>query len=132
MPARVPPPPAPCSSQRGGLLLLLLLHEEGPLRCLPSQLTVDCTHPLHTRLPCSFQRDGLLLLHREGHYWPGEGTPLALLWKDAASSRYFIDTDAAGGWVLDSCGFTGFRKVGSGQRGAAVEGRRHSQQPLLH
>ena len=50
--------------------------------------------------PCSFCRDGLLLLHREAQYAPGglrhASTPLALLWKDAACSRYLLDTDAAG------------------------------------
>ena len=50
--------------------------------------------------PCSFCRDGLLLLHREAQYAPGgprhATTPLALLWKDAACSRYLLDTDAAG------------------------------------
>lgn len=40
-----------------------------------------------------YERDGLLLLHKEGHYHAGH-TPLALLWKDAACSRYVIDTDA--------------------------------------
>jgi hypothetical protein len=45
----------------------------------------------------SFVRDGLLLLHKEAQYCPGQ-TPLALLWKDRSSSRYFIDTDAAGAW----------------------------------
>ena len=44
----------------------------------------------------NFQRDGILLLHKEGQYSPGQ-TPLALVWKDAACSRYFLDTDAAGG-----------------------------------
>ncbi|KAK9832305.1 hypothetical protein WJX74_005806 [Apatococcus lobatus] len=42
-----------------------------------------------------YERDGLLLLHKEGHYHQGP-TPLALLWKDAACSRYVIDTDAKG------------------------------------
>ncbi|KAK9915988.1 hypothetical protein WJX75_007001 [Coccomyxa subellipsoidea] len=41
------------------------------------------------------QRDGLLFLNREAHYDLGS-SPLALLWKDAHSSRYFLDTDAAG------------------------------------
>lgn len=45
--------------------------------------------------PVPFQRDGLLLLHKEGHYDLGT-SPLALLWKDAQSSRYFIETDAKG------------------------------------
>ena len=45
--------------------------------------------------PVSFRRDGLLLLHREGHYDLGT-SPLALLWKDGRSSRYFIETDAKG------------------------------------
>lgn len=40
-----------------------------------------------------YERDGLLLLHKEGQYHTGH-TPLALLWKDAACSRYVIDTDA--------------------------------------
>lgn len=42
-----------------------------------------------------FRRDGLLLLHKEGHYDLGT-SPLALLWKDALSSRYFVETDAKG------------------------------------
>lgn len=41
------------------------------------------------------QQDGLLFLNREAHYDLGS-SPLALLWKDAHSSRYFLDTDAAG------------------------------------
>jgi snurportin-1 len=43
-----------------------------------------------------FIQDGVLLLHKEGHYTAGETTPLALLWKDAACSHYYIDTDADG------------------------------------
>ena len=42
-----------------------------------------------------YRRDGLYLLHKEGHYALAL-SPLALLWKDAACSRYFVDTDAAG------------------------------------
>ena len=45
--------------------------------------------------PCPFDRDGLIFLHRELQYTPGI-TPLALVWKDAACSRYLLDTDAAG------------------------------------
>ena len=45
--------------------------------------------------PVPFRRDGLLFLHREGHYDLGT-SPLALLWKDGRSSRYFIETDAKG------------------------------------
>ena len=41
----------------------------------------------------AYERDGVLLLHKEGHYHQGH-TPLALLWKDTACSRYVIDTDA--------------------------------------
>lgn len=40
-----------------------------------------------------YERDGLLLLHKQGYYQQGI-TPLALLWKDGACSRYVIDTDA--------------------------------------
>ncbi|KAL4439876.1 hypothetical protein ABPG75_002877 [Micractinium tetrahymenae] len=58
-------------------------------RCTPEGLATAHSGPV------SFQRDGLLLLHKEGQYLSGQ-TPLALLWKDAASSRYFIDTDLAG------------------------------------
>jgi len=43
-----------------------------------------------------YDRDGLLFVHR-GMMYAGGGTPLALLWKDGASSRYFIETDAGGG-----------------------------------
>jgi snurportin-1 len=42
--------------------------------------------------PAPFLRDGLYLLHRRAHYAPGT-TPLALAWKDAACSRYVVDTD---------------------------------------
>ena len=45
--------------------------------------------------PVPFRRDGLLLLHKEAHY-DLSASPLALLWKDAGSSRYFIETDAKG------------------------------------
>ena len=41
-------------------------------------------------------KDGIVLLHREALYEPGEVTPLALLWKDALCSRYFIETDSQG------------------------------------
>lgn len=72
------------------------------LPCLAYLAGADYPTPHHTHTPtspCSFCRDGLLLLHKEAQYWPGQ-TPLALLWKDAASSRYFIETDAAGELVL--------------------------------
>jgi snurportin-1 len=46
--------------------------------------------------PAPFIRDGLYLLHRCAHYAPG-ATPLALAWKDAACSRYVVDTDPATG-----------------------------------
>lgn len=42
-----------------------------------------------------YQRDGLAFVHRDAHYVPGP-SPLALLWKDALCSRYFIDTDKQG------------------------------------
>ena len=45
--------------------------------------------------PEPFQRDGVYLLHKEGHY-SLDSTPLAVLWKDGACSRYCIDTDAQG------------------------------------
>lgn len=41
------------------------------------------------------QRDGLLFLNKEAHYDLGP-SPLALVWKDACTSRYFLDTDASG------------------------------------
>ncbi|EIE25969.1 hypothetical protein COCSUDRAFT_27547 [Coccomyxa subellipsoidea C-169] len=40
-------------------------------------------------------RDGLLFLNKEAHYDLGS-SPLALLWKDVHSSRFSLDTDAAG------------------------------------
>lgn len=45
--------------------------------------------------PVCFQRDGIYLLHKEGYY-ALDTSPLALLWKDATCSQYFIDTDAQG------------------------------------
>ncbi|KAI5069245.1 hypothetical protein GOP47_0015546 [Adiantum capillus-veneris] len=42
-----------------------------------------------------FERDGCLFLNRHAHYVLGI-TPLALVWKDPASSRYHIDTDSSG------------------------------------
>jgi snurportin-1 len=45
--------------------------------------------------PVPFTRDGLYFIHRRTHYSPGQ-TPLALTWKDAVSSRFFINTDAKG------------------------------------
>jgi snurportin-1 len=45
--------------------------------------------------PINFTRDGLYFIHRRTHYSPGQ-TPLALTWKDALSSKFFIDTDAKG------------------------------------
>ncbi|KAI7835612.1 hypothetical protein COHA_010489 [Chlorella ohadii] len=59
-------------------------------RCTAGGLQMAHSHPV------SFTRDGILLLHKEGQYEPGTSTPLALLWKDAVCSQYFIDTDAAG------------------------------------
>jgi hypothetical protein len=44
-----------------------------------------------------FVKDGLYLLHKEGHYQAvGPPCPLALLWKDAACTRYLLDTDPQG------------------------------------
>ena len=45
--------------------------------------------------PVSYHRDGLYFLHKEGYY-ALDHWPLAVLWKDAACSRYFVDTDTAG------------------------------------
>ena len=42
-----------------------------------------------------FEKDGLYFLHKNACYFGGQ-TPLALLWKDASISKYFIDTDASG------------------------------------
>ncbi|MCO5584806.1 hypothetical protein L7F22_038738 [Adiantum nelumboides] len=42
-----------------------------------------------------FERDGCLFLNRHAHYILGV-TPLSLLWKDPATSRYHIDTDSKG------------------------------------
>lgn len=96
-----------CSCARNSALLL---HIEQPHQLPASLLPVSAA--------CSFTRDGILLLHKEGQYEPGTSTPLALLWKDAACSRYFIDTDAAGGWVLNTGAFV---RVGTWQA-TAVEG----------
>lgn len=88
--------PDPAACRDAGLPAALhraacrLLHREGQLSPI---IPPSC--PCPDPAACSFQRDGLLLLHKEGQYWPGQ-TPLALLWKDAGSSRYFIDTDPAG------------------------------------
>ena len=49
----------------------------------------------HTPGPVSYHRDGLYFLHKEGYY-ALDHWPLAVLWKDAACSRYFVDTDTAG------------------------------------
>lgn len=42
-----------------------------------------------------FEKDGLYFLHKNACYHGGQ-TPLALIWKDASTSKYFIDTDALG------------------------------------
>ncbi|CAD7696610.1 unnamed protein product [Ostreobium quekettii] len=47
------------------------------------------------RCEVPFVQDGLYLLHMDGYYMPGQ-SPLALLWKDASCSRYFLDTDGEG------------------------------------
>ncbi len=56
--------------------------------------------------PVAFVRDGLYLLHKEGHYALGQ-SPLALTWKDAACSRFLLDTDLNGNTlsqqVLSQC-----------------------------
>mmetsp|Transcript_2514 Transcript_2514/g.6563 ORF Transcript_2514/g.6563 Transcript_2514/m.6563 type:complete len:409 (+) Transcript_2514:140-1366(+) len=44
-----------------------------------------------------FTRDGILFRHKDAHYTPGHSpSPLNLVWKDGSTSRYFLDTDAAG------------------------------------
>lgn len=43
-----------------------------------------------------FRKDGLYFIHAKAQYQPGTMTPLALLWKDASSSRYHIDTNPSG------------------------------------
>eukprot|EP00890_Picochlorum_soloecismus_P003042 jgi/Picsp_1/3739/NSC_06575-R1_mrna cap enzyme len=42
----------------------------------------------------AFEKDGLYFLHKSACYHGGQ-TPLALVWKDASTSKYFIDTDAS-------------------------------------
>lgn len=44
----------------------------------------------------SYAKEGLIFIHKESHYVQGQQTPLCLQWKDAACSRYPIDTDASG------------------------------------
>jgi snurportin-1 len=58
------------------------------------QATPGGLHAAHAD-PLPFVRDGLYFIHREACYAPGP-TPLALLWKDASSSSFFIDTDRSG------------------------------------
>ena len=73
-------------------------------RALPyAPATPEAIRGAHSGAGLDAQVDGLLFLHREAHYVPGS-TPLALLWKDAACSRYFIDTDKDGAIIfLISC-----------------------------
>jgi hypothetical protein len=59
-------------------------------RCTPEGLLAAYQQPV------PFARDGLYLLHAEGRYQQGPPCPLALTWKDAACSAYYIDTDARG------------------------------------
>lgn len=54
---------------------------------------IAAAYSAHSPLP--FVRDGLHFLTKEANYEPGH-TPLALAWKDALCSPYFIDTDAEG------------------------------------
>ncbi len=65
--------------------------------CLPLPAYPATATGIHAAYsdPVTFTRDGLYFIHRRTHYSPGQ-TPLALTWKDAASSQYFIDTDAKG------------------------------------
>lgn len=51
-----------------------------------------------------FSKDGLLFYHKEGHYASGELTPLVLSWKDAATSKYPIDSpDGIRPFPIQSC-----------------------------
>lgn len=50
----------------------------------------------HSGAAVPFVRDGVMMLHKEGRYMAGASSPLALLWKDAACSRYLLDTDPSG------------------------------------
>jgi snurportin-1 len=59
-------------------------------RCTPEGLLAAYQQPV------PYRRDGLYLLHCEGRYQQGSPSPLALTWKDAACSSYYIDTDARG------------------------------------
>ena len=84
------------------------------------------THPataagLHAAYadPVPFTRDGLYFVHTKTQYHPGQ-TSLALTWKDALSSRFFVDTDAKGvvpphqHMVLQYQGEEGGRAVATG------------------
>lgn len=50
----------------------------------------------HSGAAVPFVRDGMMMLHKEGRYLAGASSPLALLWKDAACSRFLLDTDPSG------------------------------------
>ncbi len=59
---------------------------------LPTQL---CTAPALAAAYSAgshlgFVQDGLYLVHSQGHYAPGDHSPLALLWKDEQCSRYVL------------------------------------------
>jgi snurportin-1 len=43
-----------------------------------------------------YAKEGLIFIHKESPYLQGQQTPLCLQWKDAACSKYPIDTDARG------------------------------------
>ena len=43
-----------------------------------------------------FARDGFLFLHRDGQYDLDQITPLVLVWKDAATSRFFVEAPQDG------------------------------------
>lgn len=60
------------------------------------QAHVEGLKAAHSAAAMPFVRDGIMLLHKEGRYLAGASSPLALLWKDAASSRFLLDTDSSG------------------------------------
>ena len=78
-----------------------------------------------------YQRDGLLFYHKEGFYEPGT-TPLVRQWKDAACSRYVVNTSGDGELqdaqrVVLSVSSTGSLETSEGQKLGQVT-RAHVQQ----
>ncbi|MDC0510894.1 hypothetical protein OAN61_00650 [bacterium] len=73
-----------------------------PFVALPYSVADTASIEACYRTDFGFVKDGMLFLCKEGHYAAGT-TPLSLLWKDNASSEYFIETRSKGDEQICTC-----------------------------